>query len=233
MPTTPVALLLFIAILTPGLAFVLAREKAMPERSVSVFRETATVAVASIAFNSLALILFAVLRATRPGNTPDVGEIIRAPGKQFRAEYDQIALWALGLLLLSTALAYASPHALDWWRRRGGKARPGSRGSLRSAWHILAEQNTDRLFATCILDDGSYVAGYVLTYNWGPEEDADRDIGLRGPTIDYRAPGGTEIVKWPVGGAVISARNIRLLTFSFLPRTAASSAGDEEQDSPA
>ncbi len=232
MPTTPVALLLFIAILTPGLAFVLAREKVSPERSVSVFRETATVAVASVAFNSIALILFAVLRAAKPRSTPDVGGIIRAPGIQFRSEYDQIALWALGLLILSTALAYASPHALAWWRRRGGKARPGSRGSLRSAWDILADLNTDRLYAACILDDGSYVAGDVVTYNWGPEEDSDRDIGLRGP-IDYRPPGGTEIVKWPVGGAVVSARNIRLLTFSFLPKTAASSAGDEERDPPA
>jgi hypothetical protein len=232
MPTTPLALLLFIALLAPGFAFALARERDVPERRVSVFRETTAIALASVTFNALVLVLFAILRTVLPNRTPDVGELIRKPREQIPAKYDQFALWAFGLLVVSILLAYTSARFLRWWGGRKFRSRGGA--SLRSAWYLLAEQHPDRrLFASCILDDGSYVAGNVKTYNWGDEEDADRDLGLDGPTIDYRAAGETEITKWPVGAALVSARNIRVLAFSFLPQENSSPTAAADQRRPA
>src|SRR6266545_3414235 len=108
MPTTALALLLFVVLLAPGFVYTLQRELDIPEREVSVFRETTSVALASVATNLVVIGAFAILRTLLPTHTPDVGELVRDTRSYVDREYDQLAIWTLGLLVAAASLAYCS-----------------------------------------------------------------------------------------------------------------------------
>ncbi|MEV0148131.1 MULTISPECIES: DUF6338 family protein [unclassified Nonomuraea] len=62
MPTTISGLLLLVALLFPGFAYIISRDRAGAERRVSAWRETTSVVVVSVVADLTVLVLFLVLR---------------------------------------------------------------------------------------------------------------------------------------------------------------------------
>lgn len=73
MPTTIGSLVAFVALLTPGFVYLARLETRIPSKRHSPLRETATVVSASLLFNGIVAVVFAVIRYLWPGMTPDVG----------------------------------------------------------------------------------------------------------------------------------------------------------------
>lgn len=70
-PTSLAGLVLFVVLMTPGLVLVLRRERTVPARQISAFRETVRVVAASTGCLLLAGLLLTLLRALLPQATVD------------------------------------------------------------------------------------------------------------------------------------------------------------------
>ncbi|MFB6753114.1 DUF6338 family protein [Streptomyces sp. NPDC056353] len=219
MPTTFAQLMLFVTMLTPGLVYTLKRERSAPSRTLSAFRETAEILLVSVIANMAALLLLSVCRVLLPGHTPDVGEIVRGSGDYVRSHYRLLALWAGGLLAASTLLAFlaADGRLLNAAARSLRRPRRTPSDAFASAWWSLFQEEHDGpVHVGCHLDDGSYVAGMLRSFNRDSNDTADRELTLTGP-ITYRAPGSTQAqILDGVGAAAVSARRITLMTVGFL-----------------
>lgn len=222
MPTTLLGLLLFLVLLLPGFAYTLRRERHVSSRSVSVFRESVSVAFVSVVADAAILAAFAVLRGVAPSATPDVGALVRDPSGYGRTHYAELIGWGAGLLLIATVLATVaagpSPRRIS---RRIPLLRDRITGreheAHMSAWTLLFTEHAGaRIHLGCVLSDGSYISGKLLSYSRASEDVEDREITLSGP-IRYRAPGETELTTIPdVGAAAVSARELVLLTVSYV-----------------
>lgn len=222
MPDTVVGLVLFVVLLVPGLAYVAARELKAPSRTLSAFRETAAVVVASLLFNALAILVFALVRLAAPDHSPDLGGLVRDTGGYFKANYQSVSTWAVALLAGAACLAaLCGAKAPSWAKRFKGEV------AFRSAWWLLLHDEVPEghtAIAGCELDDGSYLSGEVLSYSTEIEETENREIVLRPPVL-YRPPGAQsadEAVSLDVSAVTVSARRIKFLTITYIPRAAES-----------
>ena len=215
MPTTLTGLLLLIVILLPGITYVAMRERQTPERRRSAFRETATVATVSIATNSAALGIFALVRIQWPDATPDVGKIVRDANVYLRDNYALVALWASGILVAGIVIAVIAALI-------AGLRRPHP--SVMSSWWLLfddwlrrknKEEKRKDIYAqaACYLTDGSMIEGKVQDFNRLTDETPDRDLILVGPIIRLDANGQSVEVTSHV--ACISAREIRTMLLYY------------------
>ncbi|MBB5152869.1 DUF6338 family protein [Saccharopolyspora phatthalungensis] len=221
MPSTLLGLLVFVISLAPGLTFVLARQRVVPQQSMSVFRETAQMVCVSLLLDIVALLIFGLIRLIWPGGTPDVDRIVREPGSYLRESYLLVAWWALGLLAVAVLLAWLAGSGL---LRRILSRAPGLRvdaevmphESSASAWWLLfREQPGRRVHVGCNLEDGSFVSGWLASYNTAIDEDADRELTLAAP-IRYRPKGAADSAELTnTSAVVVSARRIALLLVSY------------------
>jgi hypothetical protein len=213
MPTTLTGLLLLVVVLLPGITYVAMRERDSPEKDRSPFRETAAVATVSILANTSALGIFAAIRVTCPAITPDVGRFIRDTEAYFYDSYASLILW--GVLILAGAVGIAAGLALL-------AKRPDPHPSKLSAWWMLFRHYHNRYYPTstrhvgCFLDDGSWVEGYLASYNTSSDDSPDREIVLVGP-IKYAFSGNEHAKPYPGRSVAISARHIRTMFVTYLP----------------
>lgn len=77
MPSSFLGLVLFVVCLVPGFVYAAARDLHLPERTSSAFRESTRVVLAGLAFDGIALAVFALIRTAAPGLTPDTGRLVR------------------------------------------------------------------------------------------------------------------------------------------------------------
>jgi uncharacterized protein DUF6338 len=211
MPDTFLGLALFVALLAPGICFVLIREARVPQRELSALRETAAIALVSVAADSLVLIGFGIFRAIWPEATPDVGSLIETPKTYLKDNLATVAWWSLALLIAACGIAvYAATRpALD-------KLRLGPI-EYASAWYRLFHGGGYEKFAGCFLDDESWVGGFVSSYSIEVEETGDRDLVLSAP-IRYRAKGEPEAATLSnVSAFVVSASHIVAMQVSVVP----------------
>lgn len=219
MPATFTSLLLFIVLLAPGFTYAAVRDRHRPERTSTAFRETSRVVLASVGFNAAALIFFACVRIGAPGQTPDVGRIVRDRDPYVRAHYAETLMWTAAVLLLAVLFAVLVARFLP---RRTFAVNPES-----SAWWVLFDMNarangTEWIRVGCELIDGSYLAGRVHHYSPNPEETGDRELAL-GPPFEYRpAPDGEQRDLTDTHRVVISARQIKFLGVTYFSRSGGS-----------
>jgi hypothetical protein len=221
MPDTFLGLALFLALLAPGICFVLIREARVPQRELSALRETALIGLVSFAADSFVLIAFGVFRSFRPEATPDISALITDPLAFISQNLASLAWWGLGLLLAACVIASlaASQSALDKL----------SLGPIRfvSAWYRLFHPGGSEKYCGCFLDDGSWVGGFVASYSTDVEETGDRELVLSAP-VRYRAEGQSDKTLPDVSAFVISARHIIGMQVSLVPvGTAAKLRKDE------
>jgi hypothetical protein len=94
MPTNLVGLLLFVAMLAPGLVYVLRQEGERPPQPLSPFRETVLLALVSVTCNVVVLSLLVPVRVLVPDYTPDVGAMVRDLEAYAVDHYGLLALWS-------------------------------------------------------------------------------------------------------------------------------------------
>ncbi len=226
MPSTLAGLVLFVVALAPGLVFVLAQQRVAPHQTLSAFRETAVVVCVSIAVDAVVLAAFAGVRAIRPHGTPDVGRLVRDPSVYLRESYLLVFWWSVALLAVAVALAAwvgsgAARRALSRLPGVSLAAQADPHESRLSAWWLLFhDQPGVRVHLGCTLVDGSFVSGWLLSYNMSADDVADRDITLVAP-IRYRPPGASEVGEVTrTSAVVVSARQLSVLFVSHQTDTA-------------
>lgn len=215
MPSTVLGLVLFLALLTPGFVFVATREARFPAADRSPLRETAQFASASVACDAVALLLFAAARFAFPTATPDIGLLVETGTEYVKSEYRLVATWAGIFLLVASAIGFA-----------GARWLPALRGEIvrHSAWWAAflddrrADPDSTDVYVGLELLDGSFIGGYLLRFSVDVDETEDREITLEGP-IDYQAAGRDAPEELEnVNVAMISARRIRYMTVTYLPK---------------
>ncbi len=232
MPTSLVGLLVFIVLLAPGFAFVVRRETQFVPRTISVFRETAVVVLASVAANAAALLCFCLVRALWPRGTPDVGRLVAEPHDYLIEDYRVAIGWGAGVLALATllaAIAAVPPNwALELWRRAPLALQPrwleeiGNPIVYKSAWGQLmnlAPPDIDGpvdVWVSCELQDGTYLSGPLFSLNPDVNEDPDREIILKAP-VTRRPPDSDKTTVLDVGAVSISARYVKYVGWSYVP----------------
>ncbi len=211
MPSNAFGLLLFLAATVPGFVFTARRESRFPSRSRSAFRETASIAVASLCCLVVSAGLYAALRWWHPEWTIDLGAFVRNGSAYVRENYARVAV--SGAVVLGVAVVIAAIAAA---------VLPGPRGEILyvSAWYkYLRQDATDRstyLHALCELQDGTTLSGSVLDLNGGGEETADRDLVLEGP-IQIARSGRPAQPFENVNRVLVSASQIRYIAITELP----------------
>ena len=231
MPTTLPGLLLLIATLFPGFVYVVVLQRSRPERRLSVFRETATVAFASVLFDFVAIGTFLIVRAILPGRTPDIELLVKTPADYISEKYVAVFCWflmtlafacvvAAGVALLVGLLAPHPSVVSSWWvlfnslpdQLIKNVKKDGSKSAEE------AKKNTELIArVACYLDDGSFIEGTVANFNSLADEVPDRDLILKAPIWMRTSDGTTQEVKSHV--ACISARDIKtmLVYYRSLP----------------
>jgi hypothetical protein len=223
MPTTVVGLILFVVLLAPGLSFNAYRTVHGPTRRPSAVRELADIALRSTVCDVFALGVFGLVRTILPSHTPDLGRLARDPASYLRADLAYLFWWAVAVLTLACAAAigaarFAGSVTADRLAVRAPfRWLPSRRGSfVDPAWWTLFNQYPDKqAYAGAVLDDGSYLGGWLLAFNPDTNETADRELALAGP-IAYRSPTAYETVDLGVGAVAVSARRVQYLTVSYL-----------------
>ena len=206
------------------------KERSGTERRVSPFRETVTIVTASITSEIAVLIVFAFIRSQWPSATPDVGALIRSGSAYLRENYRQFAIWGIGMLAASVALAYVATIPAV----RGGLAKLHLAGayphsSAVSAWWVLFKHFDEgrQIHVGCILEDGSYVGGHLASFNASADDAPERELILGAP-ITYRQPGGRRAREYPSSGVSIAAHRIVTLFVTYVEPTMASLAAAAE-----
>jgi Family of unknown function (DUF6338) len=240
MPTTLTGLLLFVILLLPGFAYLVGKERHGTERHTSPFRETVAIVAASITSELAVLGLFAAVRTAVPSWTPDVGALIRHGGGTYvTSHYRSLATLGLILLGASTGLAYlvtvprvrrvfarvpvigAYPHdstVSGWWVlfekwRVTRKTVPGRKEGKTRKVKVTRAVNVG-----CVLDDGSYVSGWLGSFNNSADDSPNRDLVLKAP-IKYRPPSAAEPIQYPSASAAgIPASRIVTLFVGYVDR---------------
>lgn len=218
-PSSLLGLVLFVALLAPGFAYVLLRERTTPRGVFSPFRESLTVVFASVACLAAVALLHTGLRALLPDHTLNVRELVRDPASYAREHHVSVAWWSFALLVgaVGIGVAAAHPRVLDISKRLGfsrvlGSMTGSNGGSIdtRSAWHkvmhMYDEEGAGPIFVGASMDDGSYVQGRLYSFSPVPEETQDREILLSAPISLTSKEGLTGRVDAQF--SVISARRI-------------------------
>lgn len=227
-PSSLLGVILFLFVLAPGLAYVLRRERAVPETQRSAFRETIQVVAASMVSLLVTGLLFAGARAVWPTRTLNIRGLVRAPKEFFTDHHVQVGWWAVAYLAVASLFAWlaADPRlAKSRVVKQLAKSRivrhavgPPAPITPSSAWYVAAHAFDDdepgliRLGAQ--LDDGTYVIGYLDHYNIDTGESADRDILLHGPLGLVTTDGKKHNLESTF--TVISARRIVRVDFTHL-----------------
>ena len=232
MPTSFGGLLLFVALLAPGFAFVVRRETRFVPRNASVFRETAAVVLASVVANAATLALFAVVRAAWGSITPDVGALVESPHDYFESHYASVAGWGLLLLLVATGLAAFFAVPPGWfvkaWKKFPDWLQPawledlGNPIVYKSAWDQLMHLRLDDgytgnidVWISCELTDGTWLSGKLYSLNPDINETGDRELILTAP-IERRGVETDDVTELNVGAISISARDTKYVGWSYI-----------------
>lgn len=234
MPTTLMGLLLFVVLLLPGFAYVVGKERNGSGQQLTPFRETAAAVAASIAFELIVLAIFALIRTLWPSQTPDVGALMRngrgylLGSNSHTGHYGQVAIWAIGMLAISVMLAYLATQPQV--RMLAAKVLgPYPHDSTISAWWLLLDtwQEGRDIHIGCILDDESYVEGWLGAFSREADERPDRDIVLTQPIL-YRPPGARAARPYACAAVCISASRIVEMFVNYSEKEQVTSSAEEE-----
>lgn len=230
MPTSLFGAFLFVVLLFPGYVYERRRERDIPDRTRSPFREVLAIVFMGAIADLAALMILILATALRPSARLDVARLINVPAQYLSGHYEAVSGWTVATLVMASGFAYVvasrpwyGPLA-RWSPRYAGWVETAD--PQQSAWWLLMYRTHPgaRKYVACYLDDGSYVAGLLHGLSRASNETVDRDISLRNdpeiPLILRQKGGDKPAPLEKVGVVVISARRITMLTVSYLPKTA-------------
>jgi Family of unknown function (DUF6338) len=241
-PNTLVGLLIFVALLTPGVCYNFRREGNRPiGKTPTVLRETARLVITGLTADAIALAMFAAFRRWQPEHTPDPRRLISTPGPYFRGEYGYLLLWAAGLLLLACLIAtlLAAIRTTRWMERLLSSGVLGwlfkQSVTTEPAWWQMFNSRihpTKARYVGCELTDGAYLGGRLYSFSPDSAETADRELTLSAP-ITYRPVDGDDARDLEVSALIVSARQIKFLTVTYVDTDAIEAPAPESADATA
>lgn len=227
MPTSFVGLTLFVVLLAPGMAFLLVGERGrVATRETTVLRETAMIALSSLIFDALAVLLILQLSRWPWAHIPDLDTWTADGSAYARKHYQSVSGWFLGAVLLACVLAIVWAAILNRTERlRWLRVRPpvrwmfpkGGGTQYVSAWlKVLIEEHDDtaKRRVTCGLDDGSEIQGMLLSVSTKADDTPYREIALSEPLV-FTDTKGT-VRRRPRGAVTVSAARINYMYVEYL-----------------
>lgn len=189
MPLTPIAALLYLFFLVPGLVFVSRAETHLPRRERSVFRETARVIFASVGCAAVVLVLYIVVSIWWTLPIDGVVKFTANPMETFTARPRASIFWMMVFLGLASAVAWAAASKRIYhlgrtilWTGTGDDVQGIT------AWQsvLLPPSGEDvEVMVGVQLKSGIWVEGAHDAHSDVEEENGDRQIILRSP-LKYR-----------------------------------------------
>ena len=217
MPTTLTGLLLFVVLLLPGFTYQVGKERSGAERRPPPFRETVSIVAASVISE---LVIVAV---TWPlwSRVLDTRRLTSGLGSYWRDQPGLLAGCALALLVLACGLAFAAtqPRIRGWWPMRKVLGKYPHESTMSAWWRLFEEWQPDippdRRYVGCVLEDGSFIAGYFGSFNRSADDLPDRDLILVEP-IKYRDKDVKEIRDYPAHAVCVSARRMVVMFVTYV-----------------
>lgn len=221
-PQTAAALLAFLALVAPGIVFQNLHERRQPAVDQTPFREISSIALASLSFTILSVLLLAVVRARVPAIMPDPGRWLREGTRYVQGNYRLVAWFFLAELVLAIGLA----AAWSWVRSRGRAARIVKVSAWYHVFRELRPKGTDTYVRVSIQNGVEYF-GKVIDYSTNVEL-ADRELFL-GEPLGRRLPGEKDFtpLRVPWRWLILPGSAIQGIWVSYLQKSAetARSAG--------
>jgi Family of unknown function (DUF6338) len=221
MPTTVGALLIMFVVGVPGYVWQRAADRAAPERVTTALQEILGVLFGGALLDAAGVAVAAVVSRSAAVHV-DVVALTTRPAQYLRAQHQAAAASLGGIVLVSACLigwlagSGVWAHALPSRWRSALLRRRARRDDLSSWWSLFHGRDEQEIYVGCLLGNGDYVAGSLLSFSRRAKEDGDRDLVLSGE-IEYRpGDGGQTGILPDVGVAVVSARNVSLLTITYL-----------------
>jgi hypothetical protein len=217
-PDTLGAVLAFLGLVAPGVAFELLRERRRPTIEETAFREASRIALTSLVFTLGAGTILVLAHLAGAPFVANPGEWLRR-GNAYA--HDNLGLVSF-TLLLQVALALALAVLADWAFRRSapGHVVPGS------IWFQLFRSRRPDGATPWVhlrLTDETEIWGYADDYT--PDQRLDkRELTLVGPGLQYRRKGATsnqELDRW----AAICVRGDQITWLKVMYVSNDSSAG--------
>ncbi len=226
MPTTVPGLVIFVVFLLPGFISYVRRRRLVSARDLFPFMEMANVVSVSVVTNVAVLGLFALVRWILPDHTPEPDRLVFKTATYAEGRLGYIALWGVGLLVGSCALAAltSTNTALASTNTAMGVLQKVLPPVVveESAWYEMFEAPPDLgalAYVGLQLTSGTYVAGYLWWYSTEREKVPDRQLILVGPLEVVRGEGTDKDHREPLEEfdyATFSSRDIESLHLTWV-----------------
>lgn len=217
MPTEPVAAVIYVFLLVPGLIYLFQSEKSRSAPRRSVFRETSTVVFASAVCLLTPLVLWALLASFIPALEPPLTDMLVGFSTTFAEDPVPHFLLVVVYLALASGLGFLFAHP----KLQSLLSKLGAQSSFqknRSAWSRVFEEMGDEavVIASVQLKSGTWMQGQVSSYNAMVEDLDERALVLSGGLF-IRTPTAEEPEALETGQQmVIQAADIEYLLVSYL-----------------
>ena len=211
MPSTPIALILFVWLTIPGLVYILQRRRVTQVRSESAFVESARIALVSVVSDLLAIGLLELVRLVNPSATPDLRNLlIDNWRKQLSSHWALDMWWAIGLIAVACLLAYV---IAKWGEQIAPFFVGNSQNTPYNAWWKYFRQDADNHYVYVGLDlnDNRFVEGYVVWFSTEINDIADRDLVIQYPKMRF----GDELRELDCHYMIVSARDIKRIQLTY------------------
>ncbi len=212
------ALIAFLALVAPGIAFYLVRDRYTPARSLSSFREASVVALTSLFFTATAGLLLLGLAATRLGNwLPDIGAWAADGDAYFDAHVAAATAGLVAQVVLASGMAALVARLLSGQRSFGNISGVGT-------WfQVFRRDRPDNAtpWLQVELDDESVVWGYLKHYTTDTSFEKG-ELTLVGPKLARKKKGGDKVETPHWYTVIIPGSKIRAMSLAYVDDSDAS-----------
>lgn len=219
MPTEPIAALLYVCLLLPGLVFVWMYEGHRSVVKRSAFRETANVVIASAVALGVVFIIHYALGFVFEPVRDSVREFFIDPGKLFRDDSQFfIAVVLLDLFLAVLVAAFLGSKRANDILRTVLRVDEDDLDRGQSGWVVAFERKPGHIVHVGVqLKSGVWLQGALDTFNRSGDDTLDRALTLNGP-IGYRQAEAKE-VQWfdGYGTLIVQASEIDYVAVGYEP----------------
>jgi len=213
-PASAGAVIAFLLLVAPGVAFELTRKRRRPDRADSTFVEVARILLAGTCISLISLSLLAIAGLAGDGLFVAVGRAIRHPAVYSAGHPERLLLTAAAYLVVAVTAAVLAGDAHGYGRRQ-------SQIVPVSAWFLMLDQYTPSgtdVHVSVQMLDGTVYIGPKTTFT--PDQAlGDRELVLRSP-LHSRAPGAQKAL--PLGDdwhrLILPAPQISSIAVSYVTK---------------
>jgi hypothetical protein len=214
-PDSLAAFYALLVLVSPGLAYQLIAERTRPPREESAFREASVVAVTSLVFSSLSILLLAAVGRGHASWFVDLPAWLES-GNQYATDHMWLVGRSVGLEVL-LAVLLASITAILLNMTSTASTSPIAKTSV---WYQALKGDKPKDMASWVmaeLIDGTRIWGYVHYFTI-QDIGNDRDISFRGPKLTIQRPNGQPETEEYYKYFVVNAAQLRILKVGHEPK---------------